>query len=71
MLSAAWRNVQQGVVRNLTATYFRGVCSGLRPLAGASALVLATNRQSPEFVSLRRNDNKSDCFEHKCYSKTK
>lgn len=63
MLSAAWRNVQQGVVRNLTATYFRGVCSG--PFAGASALVLATNRQSPEFVALRRNDNKSDCFEHK------
>uniref|UniRef100_A0A034VUA7 hydroxyacylglutathione hydrolase n=2 Tax=Bactrocera dorsalis TaxID=27457 RepID=A0A034VUA7_BACDO len=55
MLSAAWRNVQQGVVRNLTATYFRGVCNGVRPLAGASALVLATNRQSPEFV-LRRND---------------
>uniref|UniRef100_W8B4Y8 hydroxyacylglutathione hydrolase n=2 Tax=Ceratitis capitata TaxID=7213 RepID=W8B4Y8_CERCA len=58
MFSSAWRNVQQGVVRNLTAAYFRGVCSsGGRPLAGASAIVLATNRCSPEFVSLRRNDN--------------
>ncbi|XP_036326749.1 hydroxyacylglutathione hydrolase, mitochondrial-like isoform X1 [Rhagoletis pomonella] len=58
MLSNAWRNVQQGVVRNLTAAYFRGVCSAGRPLACASANALNIKRNSAELMSLRRFDIK-------------